>query len=246
MISLNFKLRKKLIISFFNEMFKKVKTFRRYRLIAIDGSKVNIPTNSKDDETYTISNENSKEFNLLHVNALYDIFNKFYLDAKIQTYKRANEFKVLIAMISRLILKEKTILIVDRGYKSYHNIARLVSKGWNYVIRVKAPNNGAGLLSNTDLPVNKEFDEVVSVLMTRKQTNEIKSNPKLYRLIIKVSIFDFSPLTSKDVHRISFRVVCVIIEENSYQCLITNLDDQEFQINDLKYIYRKRWHRNIV
>ena len=225
----------------FTSTFKKIKTFKGYRLFAVDGSKVVIPTNPNDYETYINRNKNTKGYNLLHVNALYDICNKLYLDATIQTYRKTNEFKGLVQMIKRSPLKKKVILTADRGYESYNNIANLEKKGWNYVIRVKAPNSGKGILSKTSLPFDEEFDERVSVIMTRRQTEEIKSNPFLYRYLAKISTFDFLPLGSKKIYPISYRVVCVEIAEKNYQYLITNLREEDCSPDDLKEIYRMRW-----
>lgn len=221
--------------------YKKLKTFKGYRLLAVDGSKVRIPTNPDDHETYVLSNKESKGYNLLHVNALYDICNKLYLDATIQPYRKMNEFKGLIQMISRSTLMQKVILVADRGYESYNNIAHLTNKGWNYVIRVKASNIGKGLLSKIDLPTDEEFDRKIDVLMTRRQTNEIKSKPWLYRFLAKTSTFDFLPHGDKGTYPLSFRVVCVKTAEDNYQYLITNLDEKEFSLDDLKKIYHKRW-----
>lgn len=76
---------------------------------------------------------------------------------------------------------------------------------------MKASDIGKGILSKTGLSVGAEFDETVSVLMTRRQTNEIKDNPKLYRYLAKNSTFDFLPVGSIDTYPLTFRVVSVRI-----------------------------------
>ena len=170
---------------------------------------------------------------------LYDISNKLYPDASIDPIKRSNENRGLTEIIKRSPLSKKVILVADRGYEAYNNIAHLEQKGWNYVIRVKARNKGNGILSKTDLPVGEEFDETVSVLMTRQQTNKIKANSKLYRKLSNTSPFDFLPKGSKDTFRITFRVVGIQISEEKFEYLITNLDNS-FSLEDLKYLYHKR------
>ncbi len=225
----------------FTETFKKIKTFKGYRLLAVDGSKVTISTNPNDYETYMKGVKGSKGYNILHVNALYDICNKLYLDATIQTYRKMNEFKGLVEMIKRSPLNKKVILTADRGYESYNNIAHLENKGWHYVIRVKAPNSGKGILSKTDLPFDEEFDERISVIMTRRQTKEIKAKPVLYRFLAKISTFDFLSQESKETYPISYRVVCIEIGKGSHQYLITNLSEKQCSPEDLKEIYRMRW-----
>ena len=231
------------ILREFVDSLKNLRTFRGYRLIAIDGSKVGIPLNPKDEETYVLSNKNSKGYNLLNINALYDICNKLYLDVRIQTYKKANEYKAFIDMLTCSNIFGKVILLADRGYESYNNIGHLTHKKWKYLIRVKAPNSGTGILSKTGLPSDREFDEMITVHMTRSQAKE-KTNKKLYRFLSKASIFDFLSLKSKKVYPITFRVVCVKISEDNYQYLITNLSRYTFSLEQLKDLYHKRW--NIV
>ena len=211
------------ILQEFSESFKNLKKFKGHRLLAVDGSKIIIHRNPNDPDTFVTYNEYSEGCNVLNLNALYDICNKLYVDATIQPLKKMNERSALIEMIKRSPLKNKIILVADRGYESYNNIAHLEEKAWKYVIRVRASNIKAGILSKVDLPSNQEFDKKVSILMTRRQTKEIKSNPRLYRFLPKSSTFDFLPHGSKATYPISFRVVCVKVSEDNYQYLITNL-----------------------
>ena len=224
----------------FAKSFKKTKKYRGYRLLAIDGSKVPIYRDPNDPDTFVVLNQYSDGCNFLHVNALYDICNKLYLDATIQAYKGFSEFRALVQMVKRSPFLRKVILVADRGYEAYNNLAHLQKKGWKYVIRVKARDVGRGILSKTELPVGEEFDEIVSVLMTRRQTKEVRSNPKLYRFLASHSTFDFLPIGSKDTYTLTFRVVCVRTDQDKFQYLITNLDSS-FTLEDLKYLYHKRW-----
>ena len=60
----------------FNASFKHHKTYRGYRLLAVDGSDLNISHNPNDSSTYFQSSPNMKGFNLLHLNAMYHLCNK--------------------------------------------------------------------------------------------------------------------------------------------------------------------------
>lgn len=71
----------------FTNSFQNYKTFKGYRLLATDGSKLNIAHNPNDFDTY-IKCGDSKEFNVLHLNALFDIYNKVYIDACIQPLRK--------------------------------------------------------------------------------------------------------------------------------------------------------------
>ena len=48
-------------------------------------------------------------------------------------------------LVDRSELTEPVILIADRGYEAYNNIAHIEQKGWNYLIRVKEKQ---GILSS--------------------------------------------------------------------------------------------------
>jgi len=228
------------VLQEFTGLLKKVKTYKGYRLLAIDGSKIPIFRNPDDKDTFVVLNQYSDGCNFLQLNALFDICNKVYLDATIQVYTKLNEFLALVEMVKRSPLKKNTILIADRGFVSYNNIAHLEEKGWKYVIRVKAPNAGRSLLSKTGLPIDREFDETVSVLMTRRQTKETKSKPELYRFLSNKSTFDFLPIGDKGTYPINFRVVGIEIADDKYEYLLTNLDST-FDLEELKYLYHKRW-----
>ena len=40
-------------------------------------------------------------------------------------------------MVDRSTIKGKVIVITDRGYEAYNNMAHIQEKGWFYLIRVK-------------------------------------------------------------------------------------------------------------
>ena len=75
----------------FNSLFPHKKNYKGYRLLACDGSDLNIARNSKDTGTYFQSVPTDKGFNQLHLNALYDLREKRYTDAVIQPARKENE-----------------------------------------------------------------------------------------------------------------------------------------------------------
>lgn len=72
----------------------------------------------------------------MHLNALYDLLNKRYFNAVIQDSRLENENKALVSMIENVT--NDSIIIADRNYDSYNNIAHLEAKGLKYVIRIVA------------------------------------------------------------------------------------------------------------
>ena len=77
--------------------------------------------------------------------------------------------------------------------------------------------------------------------MTRKQTNEVKSNPNRYKFLPNNVRFDYFELNQTEFYPISFRVVRFKLTENTYETLVTNLDSMKFSKEELKEIYQMRW-----
>lgn len=86
------------------------------RILAVDGSDIQITTNPDDLSSYHPGANGQKPYNLLHLNALYDLENHIYTDAVIQGRKDSNEFDIDISLklsrkqtneMKELYLKEK-------------------------------------------------------------------------------------------------------------------------------------------
>ena len=143
-------------------------------------------------------------------------------------------------MVANSLLKDPVILVADRGYESYNTLAHLEEKGWNAVIRVKDLTNKS-MVSSLPLPDEDEFDYSVPFILTRKQTNEVQSNPNRYKFLLNNARFDYFELKQIEFYPISFRVVRLKLTENTYKTLVTNLDSMKFSKEELKEIYQMRW-----
>jgi hypothetical protein len=224
----------------FTNSFECYKTYNGYRLFAVDGSDLNIAHNPNDPDTYFQSAPDIKGFNLLHLNAMYDLCNRLYVDACVQPGKKKNEFRALTDMVDHLKIDGNVIVIADRGYESYNVFAHIEQKGWKYVIRVKDINSN-GIISGLNLPETDEFDKEINLTLTRKQAKEIKAHPELYKFLPKKSTFDYVDLNNDKFYSMSFRVVRFKISENTYETIITNLDGSNFPAEELKKLYHMRW-----
>lgn len=56
--------------------------------MAVDGSDLRLPTNTKDSFSSINNNEGEKSYNLVHRNAMYDVTNKVYVDAIVHGKKK--------------------------------------------------------------------------------------------------------------------------------------------------------------
>lgn len=220
---------------------KKPSLFNGYRILACDGSDINIAHNPKDEETY-FTHGDAKGFNQLHLNAMYDLLDRIYTDIIIQPAREENEHKAFCDMVDRYIGKEKTAFIVNRGYESYNNLAHVMEKEAFFVFRCKDINS-SGILSGSKqkLPDTKEFDTTLSLILTRKWTNEVLNHPEIYRRFRNKDSFEFLDLDEHAYYNMTLRVLRYPISETEYECVITNLPTEDFSAEEIKKLYAMRW-----
>lgn len=220
----------------FNRAFSQTNFFHGYRLYAVDGTDVHIPTLPDDNGTFYCANDKSKGYNLMHLDALYDLLNRRYMDAVLQDSRDENENKALISIIENI--QHDSIITADRNFDSYNNIAHLESKGLKYVIRIKSTT---GIVKKFNLPLNEKADFEANILLTRRMTKEVKENPDKYRFLATNSTFDFLPKGSEETYPLKFRIIRIKIADDKYETLVTNLWNKEFSAEEIKKIYKLRW-----
>lgn len=217
-------------------------TYHGYRLLAVDGSDLRMPTNSDDSFSLIQNEEGGKHYNLVHLNAMYDLINHTYVDADIQPKKGMNEHAALVTMVDRSQLSGNVIALMDRGYESFNNIAHFQEKGWNYIIRAK---DSYGIITKLEVPNAPEFDEDILLTLTRRQTKEtlelLNKYPMRYRWIQPHTTFDYIKPKESKFYDLKFRAVRFQISEGIYETVYTNLDAKEFPIERIKELYYRRW-----
>ena len=224
-----------------NKAYPCDKTYNGYRLLAVDGSQLPISTDRNDDDTYK-GQSNTKGCNLYHINCLYDILNHRYLDNIIQPLKKENEMEAMWTMAERY-KGDKAIFIADRNYATYNNMEHIRKTGHKFLIRAKDIGSGTSLLKSfKSLPKEGEFDEDVHIVFTNRQTNFIRNNLEMYKIIMTNQCFDF---LDEDNHfyDADYRVVRIRIDgkDEEYESIITNLDRKSFPASKIKKLYKLRW-----
>ena len=225
------------IMHLFVNAFDDYKTWKGYHVLACDGSDVNIAYDEKDVDTKR-QNGNNKPFSQLHINGLYDCINHVFWDTSIDTATKTRECSALTEMIMKHDYPTNSIITADRGYEKYNLMACCIENNQKFLIRTKDINVYSSILSNMNLP-DEEFDLDVTKILTRKQTNETKANKQKYTFISNKS--DFSYFGTKDYYEMNLRVVRFKITDDTYECLVTNLTRDEFDLNELKKMYHMRW-----
>ncbi|MCH1982518.1 IS4 family transposase [Ruminococcus sp. OA3] len=211
--------------------------YEGYQLLACDGCNLSIATNPKDSETAWKQNQYGGITNHLHLNAFYDIQNRVYTDAIVQTASEYQEHRACIQMMERSH-QSNVILVADRGYENYNIMAHAINKGWNFLIRIKDIGSN-GMASGLELPDKETFDLDVDIKLTRKQTKAKRMEG--YKFMPTCQTFDYLPVGSPNEYTLSFRIARFKISEDSFEMVVTNLNEFEFSPKKLKEIYQLRW-----
>lgn len=222
------------------------KIYHGLRLLAVDGSDLQIAANSGDPDSYYPGINGQKSYNLLHINAMYDLLQHTYTDAVIQKSRNSDESGALTDMVDRSGI-EQALLLADRNYESYNNLAHIQEKGWYFLIRIK--DNTAGIVSGLILPDKDEYDVPFHIHLTRKQTNSIKEllkDKNHYKLVTATQRFDYLPQTSRKhdptvFYDLSFRIVRFPVSDTMCETIITNLNAEQYPLTEIKRLYAMRW-----
>lgn len=150
----------------------------------------------------------------------------------IQPARMQNENKAMCELIGRYH-GSAAVFIADRGYENYNIFAHAEQNGMYYLVRVKDRTSN-GIASKLTLPEADEFDEWVTVTLTKKQTNEVKADPQKYRIIMKNTPFDSLDLHVNKFYEMRMRVVRFPISEDSYECIFTNLPQELYEAEEIK------------
>ena len=224
----------RILFNLFNGRTRKPKLYNGYHLLAVDGSTLPITSEIKNKKT-TIQNANNsdKPFSAYHLNTSYDILEYTYDDVILQVQ---NERDALNKMVERY-KGDEAIFIADRGYESINSFEKIKLSGNKYLVRVKDIHSTGMLRSFGPFP-DEEFDVWTKRTLTTKQTNEIKSHPKIYKFVPQNQQFDYFGDTP--FYDFECRLVRFKITKDTYECIVTNLDENEFSMQDIKKSYRLR------
>lgn len=229
----------------FNDSVLSDQKLSGYRFLAADGSTFTFFSKPSftSDEYFVSEGHSAKGFYSMHLNAFYDLQRHTYSDALIQPVHQKDEFAAFCEMVDRHHTPSlvKGIFIGDRGYCSYNNMAHVLEKGQYFLFRTKDIHS-KGLVENFDLPQEDSFDIRVNVTLVRSQKKKISIKEGFYRRYVDVNAtFDYLTYGSLDTYDLSFRIVRFPISEGTYECIVTNLAEDEFPMEQIKLIYFATW-----
>ena len=215
--------------------------FQGYRLLAVDGTAVNLPRNPKAP-SFVQNDGIPKGVNQLHVTPLYNILSRTFDDLVIQPEPKKDEIGALVDMLERNTFTQKTLIIADRGFESYNLIAHCLEKeNADFLIRVR--QNYSAMREVAKLPM-MELDCTIRPTITTTQTKEDKKNGYVFLQVPKKSKvgsktrrgrWDFpSPYPMK------LRVCRFLLDNGEFETVATSLP-RSFSLDDIRELYHLRW-----
>lgn len=203
-----------------------------YIVTAIDGSDFILPSTKENGEIYGYhkGNESDEENSSVmgKLSIIYDCINKCTFDSEVGEYKHDEiDFASKHLKSLKEILKQKTITTFDRGYFSFALVHQMMHDQQKFLFRMKR-NVLKEYVEQVKLNEDKTFD----ITLDTKQTNQFRNNKKLRIEMMNTTY--------------RLRIVKVPIKQNESgdiieEILVTNLSEDEFDIEALKELYHLRW-----
>lgn len=221
-------------------------SFKHLRLIACNGSALNIFRHTHDPDTfYEPSRSSPKGYNQAYINACYSILGRRFTDLIIQPGRIHNEYSAFCQMVDaagpRQASSPAAIYLCARGYASYNNFAHVMEHRQYFLIRC-TDTKTEGILGRS-LDGVEALDTHVERILSRSQSKKKRAHPEFpdrYRHICRSVPMDYLT-NAKQEYNISLRVVRFELSPCFYENLITNLPDHEFDMDDFKELYHLRW-----
>ena len=213
----------------------------KYRIVAGDGSRLNLPYNPLDEDTFCKNIENRKGINQVHLNTLHDVTGNYILDVVIQDINSMNEKAAFLQMIRRFDFSQPTILLADRGYPSFNLYSNLIHSDRMFLFRVKSSDFMSLLEDDAAFNDSKPVDRIVTLAITRSRAKE-ERELEHYHYIRNSSEYDALPLGEK--HKVDFLTVRLLkfpLSTGADEYIVTNLPQNEFDVDDIKELYHLRW-----
>jgi hypothetical protein len=203
---------------------KDVKKWHGMVVLAIDGSRVEIPNSVENRREYGESvNQYGKAVARANFSGLYDLYNRFFLDIGLHHFKSSEieEARAHIPELKKIAGELPTLIIFDRNYVSLEFMNYLEKMGIKYLIRLRSGNY------KTEVAGMKTADEGVELAHNKIRLEHLRRTmPKREKELAKESS---TPA----------RILKMTFDNGEKGALITNLT--EYRAVDIKRLYRKRW-----
>ena len=201
-----------------------LKTFKGFFLLAGDGSDEKLPDFQKSAKNLIfITHQNTENHAWANFHQYRMYLMDLHLDGILGNYKEG-ELPLMqqnLSNVENMIIPERSIFIFDRNYNAMELYARIIEMNSYFIVRLK-----------------KDF--------YKKERSKITSNDSPIQLELtgnRLKKFHDEYLKEKysKMWSINLRIVTITLENGKTETLLTNLPSEIMTIDDLKYMYSKRW-----
>lgn len=221
------------------------RNIKGYRVFAVDGSDVASPPNPESPQYvapggYIAKNEFPSGWNLVHLNAMYDVLNKVYVDCILP---ERDEREAAETMIKRYD-GAPAILTADRGYPSY-NLMETVNRNKNMEYLFRAPNINSFYFLK-ELPM-EELDVDREAYITTVSTERVQGKNALLSGYSKFGKekkrvnWKYGRRGHMNIRVVRFRINDDPDPKKAYETILTSLDRKKFPLKTIKHLYHLRW-----
>lgn len=228
--------RKKLLPGAFKELNRKLvqefyidnkfRKFFGFRLVAVDGSTLQLPEGLSIREKYGACSNQKEGMSMSRISHAYDPLNGITLDAIMRPYAVPERTMVFDHVLNTIISNSTNDLyILDRGYPSITLIFFLLYHGKNFVMRC---STGWLPLVNQVLQSGKRdvIIEITPKMLTGEKRKEFQ------KLLPNICMKSF----------VKVRVLIIDLSTGEKEILITSLLDKNiFKYKAFKELYHLRW-----
>jgi hypothetical protein len=190
-----------------------------YRLIAGDGTTVNLPPSKQVKNHFGVFCKSNIGTSTCLANAcmFYDVLSNFVLDSIISPVS-IGEVSLLNAMLAKADYSN-SIILLDRGFGTFSVCKSCIKRGLNFCIRLKT--------ANLDFAKHVFNNDSIDFITTWKPSEAERSTCRKHNL---------------DIEDITVRVTKVVLNSGEVELLVSNLFDQKtIDVNSMKELYAMRW-----
>jgi hypothetical protein len=201
------------------------KQYKGYRLLAIDGTRIQLPNRRNLIEEFGLAENGGKTIPMAMSSTAYDVLNQMVVNTYLESYK--TDERTLadhhLDKIRELTHGIKDIILMDRGYPSLYIFIKMMRLRYDFIVRC---NDTSFIKEVKEFSQSDAIDKIIEVDLTTVQR---KYHPVLRGL--------------KDIpERLILRVVKIKLTTGKTEYIISSLTDKKiFTINDLKELYHLRW-----
>jgi len=197
-----------------------IEKWNDFRIIAIDGSKLILPTHSKELMEKFGELSNGMIIPQAQISSCYDILNELIIDSQLEPIQ-VNEMNQAVRHLSKL--SKGDLLILDRGYAATWFYYILKLNNLDFVNRIPK-----GFRKDAeDFRLSDEIDKIIKIDIPPQ-----KSRYGLQR----------HGIVKEKVQPFELRLVKVVLDTGEIEVLATTLLDKEkYPLEIFKELYFKRW-----